>query len=202
MQANDVLNPRLILIGSSTGGPSCLRVLFAHLKLHETDRLIIVQHMPLKMTERFAGRIEEALGRTVRVAQTGDTLEQYTTLVAPGDRHLSFALSSQAAPYCRISKRNHHQIFRPSIDLAISTAAGLDSFRKFAVILTGMGNDGSAALAEFKRKSGICLAQDPKEAASPGMPSAALATGCIDACLNVKDIAGFLNRHIITSAAA
>jgi two-component system chemotaxis response regulator CheB len=202
MLASGVQKPRLILIGSSTGGPSCLRVLFSHMKFHETDRLIIVQHMPLKMTERFAKRIEASVGRVVRVAQTGDTLEQHTTLVAPGDRHLSFALSSEAVPYCRVSKLSNHHAFRPSIDLAISTTAGLDAFRKFAVILTGMGNDGSAALAEFKSKSGICIAQNPLEASAPGMPSAALETGCIEACLNVKEIAYYLNSRILTSEAA
>ena len=52
--------------------------------------------------------------------------------------------------------------------------------RLVAIILTGMQTDGAQGVRDVKRRGGRVLVQDPATARASGMPSAALATGCVD----------------------
>lgn len=55
-----------------------------------------------------------------------------------------------------------------------------------AVVLTGMQQDGSRGVRAVKRYGGRVLVQDPVTALAPGMPSAAVATGCVDFVLPLR----------------
>ncbi|HEY9040137.1 MAG TPA: chemotaxis protein CheB [Roseovarius sp.] len=61
-----------------------------------------------------------------------------------------------------------------------------------AVILSGTGTDGSAAIAEIKAQGGIVLVQDPAEAQQDGMPRSAIATGAADRVVPIAQMAGII----------
>src|ERR1700677_4736720 len=63
------------------------------------------------------------------------------------------------------------------------------SGKLIAVIVSGYGGDGAAALCGIKEVGGITIAQKLDTAGQPDMPESAIASGCIDFILAPEDIA-------------
>lgn len=111
-----------------------------------------------------------------------DELVPGRVYVAPADYHLlvepgGFALSTD--------ERVQHS--RPSIDVALESAADAYGAAVVGVILTGANADGAQGLARVKRRGGVAVVQDPADAERGTMPAAALAATEVDATLPVAD---------------
>ena len=74
-------------------------------------------------------------------------------------------------------------------DTLLSSLAPVLGPAAVAVVLTGMLDDGARVVRAVKRHGGRVFVQDPATAHAPGMPSAALATGCVDFALPLHRIA-------------
>ena len=94
----------------------------------------------------------------------------------------------------------HH--VRPSLDLLLVSMAETYGGACAAVVLTGTGRDGAAGVVAVKRAGGATIAQDPREAAFPGMPTAAIQTGCVEHVMGLATIAPLLVRLTRPAAAA
>lgn len=81
---------------------------------------------------------------------------------------------------------------RCSADRLFGSLAARAGPRCIAVVLTGRLSDGAAGVCAVKGAGGVVLAQDPVTSASPGMPAAAVATGCVDHVVPLRRIAGAL----------
>jgi two-component system chemotaxis response regulator CheB len=107
--------------------------------------------------------------------------------LAPADYHLlvepgNFALSIEAPV----------MYSRPSIDLLFESAADAYTDRAIGVILTGANKDGSQGLASLKRRGGLAIVQEPSEAESSSMPTAAIAATQVDYILPLTKISSCL----------
>jgi two-component system, chemotaxis family, protein-glutamate methylesterase/glutaminase len=158
----------LVVIGSSTGGPRALGRLVPELRADGRTAYLIVQHMPAGFTRAMAERLDASSQLVVREAAAGDHLEAGTALVAPGDYHLR--LSASAAVELDQAARVHG--VRPSVDVALQSAADRCGNRSTAVILTGMGQDGADGAAAVRRAGGYVLAEDESTCVVWGMPRA------------------------------
>jgi two-component system chemotaxis response regulator CheB len=159
---------RVVLIGSSTGGPRALGTVVPGLPADGRTAYLIVQHMPAGFTHSLAERLDTLGPLSVREAQDGDRLAADTALVAPGDYHLR--VDSSGVIHLDQGPKVHG--VRPSVDVALYSVAQHFGRRTVAAILTGMGSDGAAGAAAVRDAGGLVLAEDESTCVVWGMPRA------------------------------
>lgn len=182
----------VIAIGSSSGGPSTLQYLLTSLPADLPAAVLIAQHMPPGFTESFAKRLESLLPIPVREARHGEPVRPGEVLVCPGGRHLRIEGNGERASVAL--EDGGDALWVPSVDRLFQSCASVFGARLTAVVLTGMGRDGSEGVREVKARGGRTLAESEETAAIYGMPREAAATGCVDEVLPLPEIAVRLLR--------
>jgi two-component system chemotaxis response regulator CheB len=167
---------RLVVIGSSTGGPRALSTLVPALQRDGKTAYLIVQHMPAGFTKSLAERLDAASSVGVREAAAGDRLVADVVLVAPGDRHLR--LSPTGAIELDDGPRVHG--VRPSVDVCLESLPGPFGPITVVAILTGMGHDGGAGAAAIHDRGAYVLAEDESTCVVYGMPRSVVERGAAD----------------------
>jgi two-component system chemotaxis response regulator CheB len=183
-----IARPRhLVAIACSTGGPSALLEVVGRLPQNSVAAFAIAQHMPDKFTRTFA----ERLGRrgTIRVseAQDGDTLAAATGFVCPG-RQCMEVVSVGGEWKVRVGSATPTDRYVPSADRLFKSAAAAAGPRLIAVILTGMGDDGTEGAKAVREAGGIVIAEAQETAVVYGMPGAAVRAGVVNEVLPLPAI--------------
>lgn len=169
----------IVAIGSSTGGPPALQQIFSAFTQKYPFSIVVAQHMPAGFTKAFADRLNRSSAFDVKEAEDGDLLLPGRILIAPGGKNLVFeACGDQVA--ARIRNPADADRYVPSVDLMLESCAGIFKKRTAAVILTGMGNDGSRGVRAVKDNGGYVIAESEETAVVYGMPREAVATGVVD----------------------
>jgi two-component system chemotaxis response regulator CheB len=185
---------RLVVIGSSTGGPQALRVVLADLTPDPATAYLLVQHMPPGMTSVLADLLNETSTLTVREARDDDRLEPSTALIAPGDFHVR--LGPGGTIHLDQGPKVHW--VRPSVDVALLSAAELYGDRTVAAILTGIGVDGADGAVAIHAAGGTMIAEDESTAVVYGMPKAVAQRGVASAIVPLHDMARTITSHLAT----
>jgi two-component system chemotaxis response regulator CheB len=167
---------RLVVIGSSTGGPRALGTVVAGLPDDSRTAYLIVQHMPAGFTRSLAERLNTLSPLSIREAASGDTLAAGTALVAPGDHHLLIGSTG----LLELDQGQRVNGVRPSVDVTLGSAVAHFGGRVMGVILTGMGHDGSDGATAIHRAGGQVLAEDESTCVVWGMPRAVVERGVAD----------------------
>ncbi|WP_265111278.1 chemotaxis-specific protein-glutamate methyltransferase CheB [Halosolutus halophilus] len=169
-----------IVIGASTGGPKIVERLFTRFPAALGAKILVVQHMPIGFTGRFADRLDSLSEYDVGEVSDGDRIGPGEAVVAPGDHHLEVTGNTDGTVGLRLDDGPRIHGVRPAIDVTMETAAEAVDGPLCGVVLTGMGRDGAAGVEAIKTAGGYTIAQD--EATSPvfGIPCQAIETGCID----------------------
>lgn len=179
-----VSGDKLIIIGTSTGGPRALRQVVPQLPADLPAALLIVQHMPAGYTNSFAQRLNELSKYTVKEAEQGDFITCGQALVAPGGFHLQV---SKGRVYLDDGPPRNH--VRPAVDITMETAVTHFGSSIIGVILTGMGNDGTAGAEAIKEAGGITVVESEKTSIVYGMPGSVVKAGYADHILPTTKIA-------------
>jgi two-component system, chemotaxis family, protein-glutamate methylesterase/glutaminase len=187
---------KIVCIGTSTGGPRALQQVITSLPKGLEVPILIVQHMPPGFTKSLANRLDSLSQIRVKEAEDGELLQKGTAYIAPGGFHLKVKSlgSSLAISLSQSPPRNGH---RPSVDVMFESISTIKNYSKIAVIMTGMGADGSKGLVEMK-KNGIvkAIAESQDTSIVFGMPKAAIATNMVDEVANVENIAQSIMNYI------
>lgn len=188
---------KLVCIGTSTGGPRALQQVVTRLPKDLDAPVFVVQHMPPGFTKSLANRLDSLSECIVKEAVDGETAQKGTVYIAPGGYHLlvkdigsslRIHLDSASPP------KNGH---RPSVDLMFQSISDITGFAKVAVIMTGMGSDGSQGLIELKKKGTVTAIAESKETSIVfGMPKAAISTNLVNEVQNVEKIAETILKYI------
>lgn len=178
----------LVAIASSTGGPPALQSIFSSFEHCYPFGVVIAQHMPAGFTRAFADRLNRTSPFTVREAVDGDRVEAGVALLAPGGFNLKLEAVG-AEIRVRVVSPVSSDRYVPSADVLFSSCAAALGSRMLAVVLTGMGNDGSKGVVAVKEKGGLVLAESEDSAVVYGMPREAVATGCVDRVVPLPGIA-------------
>jgi two-component system chemotaxis response regulator CheB len=186
-------NRKILAIGASTGGPKAVMSIVKELPAGFGAAVFIVQHISSGFAKGFAQWLNMECSIPVRLAQEGDKVRSGEVLVAPTDRHLLIENG-----VVRLSDAPPVNCCRPSIDLFFSSLASGYAGQTAAVLLTGMGKDGAAGLADIKERGGRTIAQDEKTSVVFGMPKAAIALNAVDEILPLGDIPAALSRIFST----
>lgn len=179
---------RAIAVGASTGGPRALSVLLPELCAQVDQPILIVQHMPAGFTRSLAESLARQARRSVVEATDGMRLERGTVYIAPGGRHL-VVRGTAASAESGLNDQPPENGCRPSADVLFRSVAAVFGGAVAAIILTGMGRDGTAGLGAVKRAGGHVVAQDEASSVVWGMPGSAWEAGVTDELLPLDQIA-------------
>ncbi len=181
--------PRVLLIGSSTGGPQALSVLIEKLPA-AIDRapLLITQHMPPTFTTVLAEHLSRIGGRGAHEAEDGQPVLAGGIYVAPGGKHMRVARDREGVRIV-IGDDAPINFCRPSVDPLFSSAAQVWGPSALAVVLTGMGSDGTKGAGDIVAAGGSVIAQDEASSVVWGMPRSVTQAGFCSAVLGLDEIA-------------
>jgi two-component system chemotaxis response regulator CheB len=182
------IRPKLLLVGSSTGGPNALSVFFRALK-RVTVPILVVQHMPPEFTKMLAERLGKESGYPSAEAKDGDFLEPRKIYVAPGDFHMQVHKSTDSKWQLKLNQEKPEHFCRPAVDQLFRSAAQHCQRDMLAIILTGMGEDGKIGCQKIKQEGGVVIAQDEASSVVWGMPGAVAKAGLADFVLPLDNIA-------------
>ncbi len=188
---------RLIGVAASTGGPSALMQMLSGLGKGFPLPIVVVQHMTPGFLGGFADWLASVTPFPVSIVNSPTALEPGHVYLAPShDRHLAVR-GSMAVPDSSPAEGVH----RPSANVLFSSMARALGTAAVGVVLTGMGDDGAAGLAELKRAGSWVIAEDESTAAVYGMPAAAIQVGAVNESLplpriapRVREITGFQRK--------
>lgn len=177
---------KIIAIGASTGGTQALETVLSAFPANAPGT-VVVQHMPENFTRSFAERLDETCLVEVTEAVDGASVTPGRVLIAPGNRHMTLVRSGaryQVALSDGLPVNRH----RPSVDVLFSSVAQYAGKNAIGAILTGMGNDGAAGIAEMHIQGATTIAQNEDTCVVYGMPKEAINTGHIDRIEPLKNI--------------
>jgi two-component system, chemotaxis family, protein-glutamate methylesterase/glutaminase len=181
--------PRALLIGSSTGGPQALTALIEKLPA-AIDRapVLITQHMPPTFTTVLAEHLSRVGGRGSHEAEHGEPVLAGGVYVAPGGRHMRVTRDRDGIKIA-LGDDPPINFCRPSVDPLFSSAAAVWGSSALALVLTGMGTDGTHGAADIVASGGSVIAQDEATSVVWGMPRSVAQAGLCSAVLPLNEIA-------------
>ncbi len=196
--AVEVFRPAVVVIASSTGGPSALEVLMKQVHTVPEVPILIAQHMPETFTKHLAARLQAVSGITCREAEHGELLQNGIVYVAPGDYHLSVVPADAGPRKARLeldqgAKANG---VRPAADRLFQSASRVFGSRCLAFVLTGMGQDGLNGVEAVKRSGGCVVIQDQASSVVWGMPGAVHAADLQDRVAPIEECGQILARLV------
>lgn len=169
----------IVAIGASTGGPPALQKIFTSFEKKFPFAVVVSQHMPSGFTKAFAERLNRSSVFEVKEAEDGDAVLHGRILIAPGGLNLVFEIRGGQV-VARTVPSTSSDRYIPSVDVMLESCAAIYRKRMIAVILTGMGNDGSKGVKAVKEQGGYVIAESNETAVVYGMPREAVATGLVD----------------------
>ena len=181
--------PRLLAIGSSTGGPQALFTLIQGLGKNIPVPVILTQHMPAAFTSILAEHLTRLGAMPCTEAKDGDRLHPGQIILAPGNFHLMIEADGPGFR-ARLSTSPPENYCRPSVDPMLRSAVTASAGRVLMVMLTGMGHDGREATRALIAAGGAAIAQDEETSIVWGMPGAIAQAGLCEHILPLGDIAG------------
>jgi two-component system, chemotaxis family, protein-glutamate methylesterase/glutaminase len=189
-----VVPPRVLLIGSSTGGPQALGAIVGGIgNVIDQVPVLITQHMPPTFTTILAEILERASGRPAQEATDGEALRPGRIYIAPGGRHMK-AVRRNNVPVVALDDGPPINFCKPAVDPMFSSAATAWGGANLALVLTGMGSDGTRGAADLVAAGGSVIAQDEETSVVWGMPGSVTKAGLCSAVLPVDQIGAKLTN--------
>lgn len=175
----------LVAIGTSTGGPVALSKLMAQLPASFPHPLLLIQHMPGTFTPAFAQRLDRQSAMQVKQAEDGEILKPGVAYLAPGGKQM---LVTGRRGHLQLQIRHSGdkpQTYNPCIDLTLASIARICAAQTLAIILTGMGSDGTEGCKAIHAAGGQIWAQDQQSCTIYGMPMAVARANIADKVLDL-----------------
>lgn len=186
--------PRVLLIGSSTGGPQALISLVAEIgPVIDRVPVLITQHMPPTFTTILAEHLARASHRPAHEAVDHEAILPGRIYLAPGGVHMRLARKGAGAEIA-LDDGPQVNFCKPAVDPMFSSAIEIWQGAILAVVLTGMGSDGMRGGKAIVDAGGSVIAQDEASSVVWGMPGAAAHAGICAAVLPLDQIGQKLVR--------
>jgi two-component system chemotaxis response regulator CheB len=177
-----------VLIGISTGGPGALAQVIPQLPKDLPVPVLVVQHMPPVFTQVLAQRLNSTSQLKVREAVNRDRLEPGNVFIAPGDYHMRIAGSAREG-WVTLDQTPAENGCRPAVDVLFGSAAPVYGKNLLALVMTGVGHDGTKGAKHVQKIGGTIWAQDEATSTAWGMPSSAIEAGVVVRVLPLPQIA-------------
>lgn len=188
-------NYKVVIIGTSTGGPVALHSILKELPGDFPLPIVMVQHMPEAFTGPFAERLNNVCEISVKEAEDNDVLKPGTALLARGGYQLLFE-NNGAGVVVKVVEGDTKLQYHPSVDLTFSSAADVFAKSALAIVLTGMGSDGTEGAKKLKEKGSVIWAQDKESSVVFGMPMSIISAGLADEVVSLNGLPNQLVNEI------
>jgi len=186
--------PRVLLIGSSTGGPQALNLILAAIgSVIDQVPVLITQHMPPTFTSILAEHLTRTSGRPATEANDGEAIRAGRIYIARGGRHMRVVRRDGEATIA-LDDGPLVNFCKPAVDPLFSSAAAVWGSWLLGVVLTGMGSDGLRGAGDIVAAGGGIIAQDEATSVVWGMPGQVAHAGLASAVLPLDQIAANLIR--------
>ncbi|ATH91438.1 protein-glutamate methylesterase/protein-glutamine glutaminase [Bacillus glycinifermentans] len=186
---------QLVCIGTSTGGPKALQRVLPKLPRTLKAPVFVVQHMPAGFTASLANRLNHLSEVTVKEAEHGERAKAGWVYIAPGGKNMTVHLANGEL-VISLDDRDTGSRHKPSVDYLFNSLATLTGFEKIAVIMTGMGSDGTEGVKNLLRHSrGPVIAESEESCVVFGMPKAVINNGLADDVKHVDEIAAAIMTY-------
>jgi len=195
----EIFKPKIIVIGSSTGGPGVLEKILAGISSPLECPIVIAQHMPPVFTTTFASRLSSISGIPAREAEHGKFLEKNCIYVAPGDFHLKLTGTPDQTRMMLDQGPKVHSV-RPAVDHLFKSASEIYKDRCLGFVLTGMGSDGRAGAIAIKERGGAMVIQNERSCVVFGMPGAVHEAGAFDRIATPTEISQIIKEKAVHDA--
>ncbi len=178
---------KIIIIGSSTGGPYILESVFSNFPVVNAA-IIIVQHLPPTFTRTFNTHISSLTKMPVSVASEGEKITEPHIYIAPAGQHL---LIKNNRTFVLNDDDKLHGV-RPAVDRTMLSMQKRTDDPIMGIVLTGMGRDGADGIYYLHKLGAVTIAQEPATAPIKSMPQAAIETGEVDYIFTPEKIKNFI----------
>jgi two-component system CheB/CheR fusion protein len=182
---NESTPPNLAVgIGASAGGLQAFTAFFAHLPPDSGMAFVLVQHLSPDHESILTELLDKDAPIPVVEAKHGMRLEANRVHVIPPDATLTIADGK-----LQVVKPAPPRSSRRPIDSFFTSLAQDQGENAVAIVLSGVGSDGSGGLAAVKESGGLTIAQaEFDHQPMAGMPQSAAATGYVDYVLPVEEM--------------
>ncbi len=176
---------KVVVIGSSTGGPGALYEVVPHIPADIPAGIIIVQHMPANFTRSLATRLNDISKIRVKEAEPGDIICEGQAYIAPGNYHMTVAKGD------RIQTNQQPSVMglRPAANITMESVAAQYGPATVGIVLTGMGSDGTEGARYIKRVGGMTAVQNEETCVIYGMPKSVVDAGYADRIVPLQKMA-------------
>jgi two-component system chemotaxis response regulator CheB len=191
LRAMPAAPPRVLLIGSSTGGPQALNTILGHIaSVIEHVPVLITQHMPPTFTAILAEHLTRVAKCPVHEGQDGEEIVAGRIYLAPGGKHMTVARRDHVgAAVIAIEDGLLVNFCKPAVDPLFTSAATVWGAKAMALVLTGMGSDGLNGAKAIVAAGGHVMAQDEATSVVWGMPGSVTHAGLCSSVLPLDRIA-------------
>jgi len=180
---------KIVLIGVSTGGPGLVEQIVASLPLDYAQPVLIVQHMPEQFTLAFAERLARVTEMPVHHTSSNDEVLPGHIYLASGGVHLHLRRKASGKVVTFDCKDKNERFFQPAVDELFASALKVMPAEKiFAVLLTGIGDDGAEGMVAIKSAGGYTVAESEATCTVYGMPKEAYDKGGVSQMMDFPDI--------------
>ncbi len=176
----------VVAVAASTGGPKALSALLPALPEGFPLPIVVAQHITGAFAPGMVRWLDGLCRLSVKTGEAGEPLKPGRVYVAPSEKHMIVDRRRRIA----FQNRRPGDIYFPSCDLLLTSAATVYGPDAAGVVLTGMGADGRRGIQAIKAAGGTTISQDETTSAVFGMPRAAAESGAVDHVLPLSEIPG------------
>jgi two-component system, chemotaxis family, protein-glutamate methylesterase/glutaminase len=184
-----------VAIGTSTGGPNALAELLPMLAGDFPVPIVIVQHMPPLFTRLLAERLAKQCATKIQEGREGEILKAGEAWIAPGDYHMTVRRDAGEVRLA-MNKEPAENSCRPAGDVLFCSVAKAYGSHCLAVVLTGMGADGTRGSRQVTEAGGRIFVQDEGTSVVWGMPGAVVTAGLAEGIYPLREIAAAIDQRV------
>ncbi len=183
---------KVVVIGSSTGGPRALELVLPYLPGDLPAAVLVVQHMPKPFTRSLADRLDNISAVSIQEAEPAMVLKAGRVFVAPGGVHLEVNAGGQI----QLNRTDSVNGVCPAVDVTMESVARSFGHRTLGVILTGMGRDGTNGARLIRQAGGRVMAEHASTCVVWGMPRSVVEAGDADLVVPLPEVAEAITRIV------
>ncbi|WP_157151096.1 chemotaxis protein CheB [Brachyspira sp. SAP_772] len=192
---SDFKNPKLLAIGISTGGPKALRILIPAIPKNFPIPILISQHIPKDFSSSLAKGLNDVSQIIVKEAEDNEEVKAGFVYICPGENNMGIYLDDNNIKIKLREDLKTDLPYTPSINYLFNTINDNLKDQAIAVIMTGMGNDGTEGMINLYNNKNLTIAQDKTTSTIFGMPKSAIENNAVHFIVSLYDMADFLVQY-------
>ena len=189
--------PRLVAIGISTGGPRALRIMLPSLPQDFPLPILISQHIPKDFSSSLISSLRDISLIKIKEAVNDEEILPSVVYISPGDKNMG--IYSDASGKIKIklyTDYEHKFIYTPCVDYLFNTINDVLVNKSIAIVMTGMGNDGTEGMIKLYNNNNLTIAQNKETCTVYGMPRSVIENQAVHLVLSLYDMAEFLVQYM------